>query len=106
MPNQSKIDRRDFLKQTAAASTAIGARVGLNDRENALPGSDDRSDNRNGRIMLGFIGTGARAQDVMDDVLKLPGFEVVAVCDAYEGRLERAVERTAGRAKIYKDHRE
>src|SRR5262249_37809769 len=76
------------------------------DRAAAPAFTYDRNDSPNGRIALGFIGVGARAQDVMDDVLKIPGFEVVAMCDAYNGRLERALERTGGRAKVYKDHRE
>src|SRR5262245_19731124 len=88
MSNKSKIDRRDFLKQTAAATTAIGAdlkKEGRNPADVAAfshAHSYDRYDNPNGRITLGFIGVGARAQDVMEDVLKMPGFEVVAVCDA------------------------
>src|SRR5262249_37418214 len=31
---------------------------------------------------------------------------VVALCDAYKGRLDHAVEMTKGRAKPYRDHRE
>ncbi|HKX32749.1 MAG TPA: Gfo/Idh/MocA family oxidoreductase [Blastocatellia bacterium] len=99
-----RINRREFIKWSAAAGTTIGA--GLNLKARASTFSSDRDDSPNGRITLGFIGVGARAHDVMSDVVKMPGFEVVAVCDAYQGRLERALERTGGRAKVYKDHRE
>ncbi len=93
-----KINRREFIKQGTVLGTGAGLAVSNT--------TYARDDSPNGRINLGFIGVGARAQDVMSDVLKIPGFEVVAVCDAYNGRLERAVERTKGRAKVYKDHRE
>jgi predicted dehydrogenase len=64
------------------------------------------ADSPNGRITVGFIGVGARAHQVIDDISKIPGVEIVALCDAYKGRLEHAVEMTKGRAKTYKDHRE
>jgi predicted dehydrogenase len=102
MTNQSKLNRRDFIKQSSAASAAgaIGAHA------NPKTFSYERTNSPNGRITLGFIGTGARAQQVMDDVLKVPGFEIVGLCDAYTGRLERAGERVGGRAKVFKDSRE
>lgn len=102
MSNDSKMNRRDFIKRSSAAS-AIGA-MGANTDLKKL--SYKRTNSPNGRITLGFIGTGARAQQVMDDVLKIPGFEIVAMCDAYTGRIERAGERTGGRAKVFKDSKE
>ncbi len=102
----SKINRREFIKQSAVTGAGAGLTLGLSNRARASNVEYDRNDSPNERITIGFIGVGARAQDVMDDVLNLPGFEVVAVCDAYQGRIQRAVERTGGRAKVYKDHRE
>jgi len=58
------------------------------------------------RLTLGVIGVGSRAQQVMDDLILEGGVEFVSVSDAYDGRLERAVERTEGRAKIVRDYRE
>ena len=52
-----------------------------------------------------MIGTGARSQELMQVILKLPQeAEIVAWCDAYKGRVERAIERTGGRAKAYETH--
>src|SRR6185436_11198544 len=95
MTNQ--INRREFIKRSAAtgATASLALHNNLTDYT--------RGDSPNERITLGYIGVGARAQDVMGSVLRMPGFEVVAVCDAYQGRLERAVERTGGRAKVYKN---
>ncbi|MGH9842616.1 MAG: Gfo/Idh/MocA family oxidoreductase, partial [Blastocatellia bacterium] len=101
MTNRSKINRRDFIKRSAA--TGAGAGLTLGSIKQTSAASYGRIDGANGRITMGFIGVGARATQVMEDVLRMPGFEVVAACDAYKGRLERATERTGGRAKVYKD---
>ncbi|MBI1356357.1 MAG: gfo/Idh/MocA family oxidoreductase [Acidobacteria bacterium] len=52
------------------------------------------------RVAIGMIGCGARAHQLMNGLLKTQGTEIVSVFDGYKGRLERAVERTGGRAKI------
>jgi predicted dehydrogenase len=101
-----KINRREFIKRGAATSAGAGVLLSAHRHAHAATFDYDRADTPNGRITVGFIGAGARAHQVMDDVLQVPGFEIVAVCDAYKGRLERAVERTGGRAKVYKDYRE
>ena len=42
----------------------------------------------------------------MEALLQLPGNEIVGVVDAYKGRLERALDRVGGRAKVYPGYRE
>jgi predicted dehydrogenase len=95
-----KLNRRDFIKQSAATSAGAGLILGSTRRTEA---AFNPSDSANGRITVGFIGVGARAQQVMDDIQKVQGFEIVGLCDAYQGRVERASERTGGKAKVYKD---
>jgi predicted dehydrogenase len=81
--------RRSFLHSGAALTAA--AQIGK-----ASP---------NGKITVGMIGTGARAQELMQVILKLPAqAEIVGVVDAYKGRVERAIDRTGGRAKAYPSH--
>ena len=59
----------------------------------------------NDRINVGIIGTGARAQELMQAILqRRQTAEIVGVVDAYRGRLERAIERTDGRAKAYPNY--
>ncbi len=58
------------------------------------------------RITLGFIGVGARAHQLIEAMKAFPEAEIVAVCDAYTGRVDRAVARTGGRAAAYRDYRE
>ncbi|MDQ6705997.1 MAG: Gfo/Idh/MocA family oxidoreductase [Acidobacteriota bacterium] len=56
------------------------------------------------RITVGVIGTGARSQELMQAIQKVSGTEIVGVVDAYTGRVERAIDRTQGRAKAYPDY--
>jgi predicted dehydrogenase len=80
--------RRTFLQ--AGALLAAAAPV-------ARPAPNDR-------ITVGFVGTGARGQELMDAVQHHPQAEIAGIVDAYEGRRERALDRTKGRAKIYPAH--
>ncbi len=60
----------------------------------------------NDRIQVGIIGVGARVQSgVLQAAVAVPGVEVIGVCDAYKGRVARALERLEGRAKDYGDYR-
>lgn len=58
------------------------------------------------RINVGMIGVGSRSHELLEAIKDVEGTEVVAVCDAYSGRVERAIERTGRRAKRYPDYRE
>src|SRR5207247_3409091 len=61
-------------------------------------------DSPNDRLQLGIIGVGARVQSgLMEAAQAVPGVEIVGVCDAYRGRVQRAIARTSGRAKDYGD---
>jgi predicted dehydrogenase len=80
--------RRNFLQTGAALATGVNvARAAANDR-----------------ITIGMIGTGARAMELMEAIKQHPQAEIVGVVDAYKGRVERAIDRTNGRAKAYATH--
>jgi predicted dehydrogenase len=87
------MNRRDFMKtgMMAGAVASMGS-------TQTPPPSD--------RITVGVIGSGARAQELMTDAMRIAGVEIVAVCDAYAGRAERARARTKGRATIHRTYRE
>jgi predicted dehydrogenase len=97
------INRRQFMQRSlvgAAAAPLVARSVG------AEPGAPARPVSANDRIQMGIIGVGARVQSgVMQSALAQPGVEIVGVCDAYQGRVARAIERTNGRAKDYGDWR-
>jgi predicted dehydrogenase len=85
-----ELSRRNFL-QTGVALTAASQVA------RTAPGD---------RITVGVIGTGARAQELIEAIKKHPQAEIVAVVDAYKGRIERAIDRTGGHAKARRDYRE
>src|SRR5215472_16198367 len=81
------VDRRNFLRTGAGLAAAQFVKGAPNDR-----------------ITVGHIGAGARGQELMQAVMANPNTEIVGVVDAYSGRVERAIERTGGRAKAYATH--
>ena len=80
-----KINRRDFIKTTAVASTAT----------TLMPRSLLAS-NKNNQVKLGFIGTGLRGQWVLALAAKYPEVHIPAICDVDESMI-------AGALKILKD---
>ena len=77
--------RRTFLT-TAASGLVLGARaVSAAPQGAAVQGA-------NNRIRIGVIGTGGRARGLMTSLKRLPGTELVAVCDVYEPRLLQAAD--------------
>src|SRR5262245_20792879 len=84
--------RRAFL--TAASGLVIGARLAAS---NAWGAAD--------KVRIGVIGTGGRARSLMGLLKKLPGNEIVAVCDVYEPRILQAVEIAGPATKKVADYR-
>lgn len=94
------LTRRDFLGKASAAA-AVGAAV--------FAGHGARAANSaNEKIGVGFIGTGGRGNNHLSMLnwMKQQGdnVEIVAVCDIYKPRLEKAAQTYS--AKGYADHRE
>jgi predicted dehydrogenase len=87
--------RRTFLGSTTLATAAAA--------QSAPPA---RPVGPNSRITVGMIAVGARAHELLEAIKQNEGAEIVAVCDAYKGRVERAIQRTGGRAKPVADWRE
>jgi predicted dehydrogenase len=95
------VTRRDFLRATATTTAAAAVAAPYVARGQVL--------GANSRIGIGFIGTGGRAQAHFGIVkwLKEQGkrpVEVVAVCDTYRPRMQKAAERF--KAKGFMDYRE
>ncbi|HFE52492.1 MAG TPA: twin-arginine translocation signal domain-containing protein, partial [Bacteroidetes bacterium] len=79
-----RMTRRDFLKRSALG----GAAVGLGVRSLEALGAESAGPlpssvlGANDRVRVGMIGVGARAQELLEAIKKVPGTEIVAVCDA------------------------
>ena len=84
--------RRHFL-QAASAGIATSAFA-------------QRTISPNDKIRLGAIGIGGMGMGDIRSALKVPGVELVAVADAYQGRLERARELWGSQVAITRDYRE
>ena len=93
------ISRRDFVRYSAAGAAGLTL---LNSQRAMSATAYAPSD----RIAVGMLGVGGRAQGLMELIKKVDGTQIVAVCDAYKGRIERAVERTDGKATWTGDYRE
>ncbi|MDX9880593.1 MAG: Gfo/Idh/MocA family oxidoreductase [Prolixibacteraceae bacterium] len=81
---KQEISRREFVKNSIAASVAMGITRPLmaNDRsfgEQADP------------VKVGVIGTGARGTTLMRELLKINDVEITAVCDLFKEKAENAV---------------
>jgi predicted dehydrogenase len=89
----TKFDRRDFMKRAVGAGLATAA-------------TRSRILGANEKITVGAIGTGRMGRINIEDFVKQPDVEVVAINDVYEPNLREAEKQTAGTAKSYRDFRE
>jgi predicted dehydrogenase len=85
-------NRRTFF--TAASGLALGTRTATAKAQGA-----------NNRIRVGVIGTGGRARSLMNHLKRLPGNELVAICDVYEPRMLQAAEIAGAIATKFADYR-
>jgi len=77
--------RRDFLKKTAAVSAAF-----LTPKFAAgVLGANDR-------VRVAMIGAGARGQELLKQVVAVPGVQVVAIADVYTRRFDEAKKIAPG----------
>jgi len=85
--------RRDFLKKTAAAGAAFltpklaSAALGANDR-----------------VRVAMIGVGSRGQELLKQIVAVPGTQVVAIADVYTRRFDEAKNIAPG-IQTFDDHR-
>ena len=107
--------RRQFLKEVAQGSLAAGAIPMVLTRrpyqQHILldrPGApeQDRPIAANDTVRLGVIGTGIIAHYNIRSALTVPGVELAAVCDLYDGRLTRARELYGQHIVTTRDYRE
>lgn len=110
MSNSDNTSRRNFLKKaTAATSAAIitsktrteAKPIDITPEPEPLPQVSP-----NDRIRLGLIGAGGQGTGDTAAALRVPGVELVAVADIYDGRHTAAKERFGNHLVTTRDHRE
>jgi predicted dehydrogenase len=92
--------RRNFLRRTAAAAVgALAAPSIVPARALAAgerPGANDR-------VVIGFVGTGGRARQLMDHVPA--GGQIVAISDCFVQRMTETLQQKGTSWKTYQDYR-
>jgi predicted dehydrogenase len=100
MINRSSHTRRTFLKTAAAASSAIALPMYIPSRVLGREGAKGPND----QIVIGFIGTGGRARQLMDQVPE--GGRIVALADCFPERLAETLDQKKQPWNTYHDYRE
>jgi predicted dehydrogenase len=94
MKNTNKNSRRSFVKKLAAGAVAAGIlpkTTSANVKTEILPvEKDTRRFAVNDRIRIAGIGMGIMGFGNCYTAIKVPGVELAAVCDLYDGHLEHA----------------
>ena len=99
--SDKKINRRSFLRTTAAAGAGLAfSPVVLGQAGGGKP--DD--------INIALLGCGAQGQVLMNSILKIPGIRIKAVCDIWKAFNQKRVSRLLKRYKhennTYEDYEE
>ena len=94
--------RRDFLKMAAATGVTASARRGV--AAHTLAAAQDLSPND--RVRIATIGCGIQGINDTRAALRVPGIELVAVADVYDGRQVRAKEEWGSHLFTTRDYRE
>ena len=96
--------RRDFLKTAAAGTVAASIPMTLDAYATTVQGA--RAVPATDRIQLALIGAGGQGMSDMRTALRVPGTEVTAVADIYDGRLARSKELWGDHVFTTRDYRE
>ncbi|MEO5888663.1 MAG: Gfo/Idh/MocA family oxidoreductase [Ferruginibacter sp.] len=94
--NNQQSSRRKFLKQLSGTSLALGAgsltALAAEEKIEERTIRYERKISSNDKINVAVIGMGIMGYNNTSTALKVPGVQLVAACDLYTGRLERAKE--------------
>jgi len=97
MPDNNDMNRREFVKTTAAASAAAAV-TGTAMMKTATAA--------NSRVRYGMIGTGSRGTYLLGHLRSIDAGQCVAICDIEPAALERGAAAIRGNPQKYKDYRE
>jgi predicted dehydrogenase len=97
MKNDNAASRRKFLQQIGAtslvAATSPFASLANQAKAEQRILQYDRKITANDKVRIGVIGYGVQGHFDLTTALKVPGVELGAICDLYNGRLENAKEQ-------------
>ena len=93
--------RRNFIKNVTAAGMGV---AGLSMAENAAASINNATESQqkkkavgkdDGKLKFGFIGTGSRCQEHINNVFAIGDNKIVAICDTQQGPLEKTLKHIA-----------
>lgn len=96
----SNYTRRDFIRRSASGAAGLGLILNgewVRLEASPLPKPAAPSD----RVNMGFIGFGIRGNILFENAKQTGQANRVAVCDCYQGHLDRAKERSDGKVDTY-----
>jgi predicted dehydrogenase len=95
------INRRQFVQSVSSAALSGAVFSGRSILAEPAPAHA-----ANDRVQIGIIGPGSRGQELIRQLLHVPGVEIAAVCDIYDPRFQQ-VDRLVGKTVPYtKDYEE
>ena len=110
MAKDHSASRRKFLQQLSSSTLLLSAgSIGALAAEEKIEEQIlhyERKISSNDKIRIAGIGMGIMGFNDVNTALKVPGIELVAACDLYTGRLERAKEVYGNQIFVTKDYRE
>jgi len=101
MNDKQTTSRRGFIRLAAAGAAAAG----VTRRSFALE-PQERKFSANDKIRVALVGAGGRGTDITLTALRVPGTQIVAAADVYDGRLTRAKEVWGQELFTTRDYRE
>jgi predicted dehydrogenase len=93
--------RRNFIKKFAVAGIGAAGITVVNKAESAINHIAETSQKKkpagkdDGKLRFGFIGTGSRCQEHINNVLAIGDTRIVAICDIQKGPLDRTLKHIA-----------
>ncbi len=103
-------NRRNFLKQLGSSAIVLGAGsfqdLAARERHERIVLQSQTRYNANDKLRIATIGMGIMGYNDTQTAVKVPGVELVACCDLYSGRLQRAQELYGKDIFITKDYKE
>ena len=106
---QDAKSRREFLKIAAAGAAGLGASTAAT--SSAIHALADQQSSQmpaapSDTIQIGLIGAGGQGMSDAQTALRVPGVQIVAVADVYDGRLTRSKEMWGDAIFTTRDYRE
>ena len=110
MAKDHSSSRRKFLQQLSSSTLIFSAgslgSLAAEEKVEEQILHYERKISSNDKIRIAGIGMGIMGYNDVNTALKVPGVEMVAACDLYTGRLERAKEVYGNQIFTTRDYRE